>query len=187
MPGMYGAGDYDLAGFAVGAVERTDVLPRDVRPGGIRRINICKTPFTFTDTIIGLASSGVHSNGYSLVRFLVQKEGLDYEKEAPFAKGHRLGDILLKPTKIYVKSCLAAIKAGGVKALAHITGGGIPVRFITRKLRNLTIMQENLPRVLPKGVVAEIEINWPILPVFKWLLTAGSILHFLSVKFSCIT
>jgi phosphoribosylamine--glycine ligase/phosphoribosylformylglycinamidine cyclo-ligase len=147
MPGMYGLGDYDLAGFTVGAVERDSVLPKDVKVG---------------DIVLGLASSGVHSNGFSLVRHLVKKAGVEYTSEAPFGdhKGKRLGDALLTPTKIYVKSCLQAIKAGGVKALAHITGGGLP---------------ENIPRVLPKGVSVQLDAKtWPIPPVFKWLFSVGN-------------
>jgi len=146
MPGMYGAGDYDLAGFTVGAVERQNLLPKDVRVG---------------DIVLGLSSSGVHSNGFSLVRHLVTKSGLDYQSEAPFGdKKQSLGQVLLAPTKIYVKSCLEAIKAGGVKALAHITGGGLP---------------ENIPRVFPEGISVEIDAkSWPMPPVFKWLFAVGN-------------
>jgi len=148
MPGMYHGGDYDLAGFAVGAVERENILPRlDVGPG---------------DVILGLASSGPHSNGYSLVRRVVEVSGLRYADEAPFASGKTLGEVLLTPTRIYVKPVLAALKASqGVKALAHITGGG----FL-----------ENIPRVLPANTVAEIDLGQvPSPPVFGWLQKTGGI------------
>ena len=148
MPGVYSGDDYDLAGFAVGAVERDAVLPRtDVAEG---------------DVIIGLASSGVHSNGYSLVRKVVEKSGLSWSAPAPFATGKRLGEAILAPTRIYVKSCLAAIRGTkAVKGLAHITGGGFP---------------DNIPRVLPKGLGAHINLAaMPVLPVFEWLADAGGI------------
>ena len=148
MPGMYAAGDYDLAGFAVGAVERTGILPRaDVGPG---------------DVILGLASSGIHSNGFSLVRRLVESTGLGFGDEAPFASGSSLGRALLAPTRIYVKPVLSAIRAtGAVKALAHITGGGF---------------WENIPRVLPAGTAARIDLSAiPVLPVFRWLAAIGGI------------
>jgi phosphoribosylformylglycinamidine cyclo-ligase len=148
MPGMYHGGDYDLAGFAVGAVERENILPRlDVGPG---------------DVILGLASSGPHSNGYSLVRRVVEVSGLRYADESPFASGKTLGEVLLTPTRIYVKPVLAALKASqGVKALAHITGGG----FL-----------ENIPRVLPANTVAEIDLGQvPSPPVFGWLQKTGGI------------
>ena len=148
MPGMYHGKDYDLAGFAVGAVERQKMLPRkDVGAG---------------DLILGLASSGPHSNGYSLVRLLVELSGLKYSDPAPFAKGKTLGEALLAPTRIYVKPILKSLKTGtGIKALAHITGGG----FI-----------ENIPRVLPKTTVAEIDLDAvPFTPVFAWLQQAGSV------------
>ena len=147
MPGIYQPGDYDLAGFAVGAAERGALLPRDVAPG---------------DILLGIASSGVHSNGYSLVRKIVAHAGLTFDARAPFAPEHTLGEILLAPTRLYVKSCLAAIReSGGVKALAHITGGGFP---------------DNIPRVLPKGVGARIDLEQvPVLPVFKWLAQAGNV------------
>ena len=142
MPGLYGKGDYDLAGFAVGAVERERILPRgDVAAG---------------DVILGLASSGVHSNGYSLVRRVAEMSGLRWSDPAPFSPGASLGTALLTPTRIYVRSCLAAIReTSGVKALAHITGGGLV---------------ENIPRVIPKHLAAEIDlgaINAPA--VFRWL------------------
>jgi len=148
MPGMYHGKDYDLAGFAVGAAERKKLLPRnDVGPG---------------DVILGLASSGPHSNGYSLVRKLVAMSGVSYGADAPFATGQTLAEALLTPTRIYVKPLLKALKAGnGIKALAHITGGG----FI-----------ENIPRVLPKTAVAEIDLAAvPFTPVFKWLQDVGQV------------
>jgi len=147
MPGMYAAGDYDLAGFCVGAVERDAVLPADdIRAG---------------DMVLGLAASGLHSNGYSLVRQVVEAAGLDYADAAPFDPDRSLGDALLEPTRIYVKPCLAAIAGGGVKAFAHITGGGLV---------------ENLPRVLPTGVMAVLDaISWPVPAVFPWLRQAGGI------------
>jgi phosphoribosylformylglycinamidine cyclo-ligase len=150
MPGLYAAGDYDLAGFAVGAAERGTLLPRgDVAPG---------------DVIIGLAASGVHSNGFSLVRRLVADQGLAWDAPAPFSPEIGLAEALVKPTRIYVKSVLRAIKeTGAVKALAHITGGGLP---------------ENLPRVLPEGVAADIDLSsWSPQPVFGWLAGAGGIVE----------
>lgn len=148
MPGVYHGGDYDLAGFAVGAAERGELLPRpDVKPG---------------DTLIGLASSGVHSNGFSLVRKVVEKSGLKWDAPAPFASGQSLGEAMLTPTRLYVKSCLAAIRqTKAVKALCHITGGGFP---------------DNIPRVLPDGMGAQIDLTKiPVLPVFKWLAREGGI------------
>jgi len=148
MPGFYAKGEHDLAGFAVGAAERGALLPRgDIAPG---------------DVILGLQSSGVHSNGYSLVRRIVEKSGLAWSDPAPFAEGTSLGDVLLTPTRIYVKSCLAAIRqTGAVKALAHITGGGFP---------------DNIPRVLPKGLGARIDLSRiPVPAVFKWLADEGGV------------
>jgi phosphoribosylformylglycinamidine cyclo-ligase len=148
MPGLYQGDDYDLAGFAVGAVERGDVLPRaDIAEG---------------DVIIGIASSGVHSNGYSLVRKVVAKSGIAWSAPAPFAPAQSLGEAVLTPTRIYVKACLAAIRATkAVKGFAHITGGGFP---------------DNIPRVLPKGMGARIDLTKvAIPPVFKWLADAGNI------------
>jgi len=148
MPGIYHGDDYDLAGFAVGAAERGALLPRpDIAVG---------------DIIIGLASSGVHSNGYSLVRKVVEQSGLAWTEAAPFAPEQSLGDAMLTPTRIYVKSCLAAIReTQAVKGLAHITGGGFP---------------DNIPRVLPKGLGARIELaQVPVPPVFKWLADEGGI------------
>ncbi len=144
MPGMYHDGDFDLAGFAVGAMERGTALPEGVTAG---------------DVLLGLASDGVHSNGYSLVRKVVEVSGLGWDADCPFGDGP-LGAALLAPTRLYVKSTLAAIRAGGVHALAHITGGGLT---------------ENLPRVLPEGVGAQVDLSaWELPPVFKWLTkTAG--------------
>ncbi len=150
MPGMYAAQDYDLAGFAVGAAERGLILPR--------------TDVAIGDVLIGLAASGVHSNGYSLVRRLVAEAGLAWEAPAPFAPDTTLAEALLAPTRIYVKPVLAAIEAtggpeGAVKALAHITGGGLT---------------ENLPRVLPEAVAARIDLStFTAPPVFGWLAKAG--------------
>jgi len=148
MPGLYAAGDYDLAGFAVGAAERGALLPRsDIAAG---------------DVLLGIASSGVHSNGFSLVRKVVEKARLAWNAPAPFAPGQSLGEALLTPTRIYVASCLAAIReAGVVKALAHITGGGFP---------------ENIPRVLPKNLGARLDLaRVHVPPVFRWLAQAGGI------------
>ena len=146
MPGMYSDGDFDLAGFAVGAMERGEDLPAGVTEG---------------DVLLGLASNGVHSNGYSLVRRVVDVAGLKWDDAAPFAAGETVGQALLAPTRLYVKQCLAAVKAGGVHALAHITGGGLT---------------ENLPRVLPEGMGAEIDLNaWELPAVFKWLADTASI------------
>ncbi|PSK86180.1 phosphoribosylformylglycinamidine cyclo-ligase [Limimaricola soesokkakensis] len=145
MPGMYPAGDFDLAGFAVGAMERGSALPDGVAEG---------------DVLLGLASDGVHSNGYSLVRRIVERAGLGWDDKAPFAEGS-LGAALLAPTRLYVKPVLAAIRAGGVHALAHITGGGLT---------------ENLPRVLPEGLGAEIDLDaWSLPPVFDWLMREGGL------------
>ena len=148
MPGMYAVEDYDLAGFAVGAVERNRLLPRaDIVPG---------------DVILGIPSSGVHSNGFSLVRKVISETGARLGSPAPFAPNMTLGEALLTSTRIYVRSVLAALKAAdGVKALAHITGGG----FV-----------DNIPRVLPDGTNALIALRAiPVLPVFQWLAKAGRI------------
>lgn len=147
MPGMYEGEDYDLAGFAVGAVERARALTEDrVSAGNI---------------VLGLASSGLHSNGFSLVRKVVADNGLDYAAPCPFDSDRSLGEALLEPTRIYVRSCLEAIRSGGVTALAHITGGG----FV-----------ENLPRVLPENLGIEIEgLPWKIPAVFPWLAELGGI------------
>ncbi len=147
MPGMYKAGEYDLAGFAVGAAERGQLLD------GAR--------VAVGDVVLGLASTGLHSNGFSLVRRIVERSGLDYGSPAPFAADRTIGEALLTPTRLYVRSCLAAIKAGEVHALAHITGGGL---------------LENVPRVLPRGTAAEIDAAlWPLPPIFCWLMREGSI------------
>jgi phosphoribosylformylglycinamidine cyclo-ligase len=148
MPGLYRDDDYDLAGFAVGAAERGALLPRDDLAAG--------------DAVLGIASSGVHSNGYSLVRRVVETSGLGWDVPAPFDRTLPLAEALLKPTRIYVKSCLAALRGtGAVKALAHITGGGFP---------------DNIPRVLPKAFGVRIELDRvPVLPVFRWLATTGRI------------
>lgn len=144
MPGMYHKGDFDLAGFAVGAMERGADLPAGVQAG---------------DVLLGLGSNGVHSNGYSFVRKVVELSGLGWADPAPFADSS-LGEALLAPTRLYVTQTLAAIRAGGVHALAHITGGGLT---------------ENLPRVLPEGLGAHIDLSaWDLPPVFRWLAeTAG--------------
>jgi len=148
MPGLYQPGEYDLAGFAVGAVGRADLLPRtDIAAG---------------DVVVGLAASGVHSNGFSLVRKVVAEIGLAWTAPAPFEPSRTLGEALLTPTRLYVQSCLAAIRnTKAVKALAHITGGG----FV-----------DNIPRVLPPGFSIAVELDRvPVLPVFKWLARAGRI------------
>jgi phosphoribosylformylglycinamidine cyclo-ligase len=156
MPGMYEAGDFDLAGFAVGAMERGAALPEGVAEG---------------DVLLGLGSDGVHSNGYSLVRRIVERTGLGWEAPAPFGEG-ALGEALLAPTRIYVRPALAAVRAGGVRALAHITGGGLT---------------ENLPRVLPEGLGAEIDLAaWDLPGVFRWLRAEGGIAEAEMLKtFNC--
>jgi phosphoribosylformylglycinamidine cyclo-ligase len=148
MPGVYHGADYDLAGFAVGAAERGAILPRaDIAAG---------------DTLIGIASSGVHSNGFSLFRKVVEQEALSWSAPAPFEAGRSLGQAALTPTRIYVRSCLAAIReTKAVKALAHITGGGFP---------------DNIPRVLPDGLGARLDLGKvPVPPVFRWLARTGGI------------
>ncbi|WP_170402879.1 phosphoribosylformylglycinamidine cyclo-ligase [Ruegeria arenilitoris] len=156
MPGMYPDGDFDLAGFAVGAMERGSDLPAGVQAG---------------DVLLGLASDGVHSNGYSLVRKLVQISGLGWDADSPFCDGP-LGEALLTPTRLYVKPALAAIRAGGVHALAHITGGGLT---------------ENLPRVLPDDLGTQIDLNaWDLPPVFRWMAETGGIAEAEMLKtFNC--
>ena len=145
MPGMYAGGDFDLAGFAVGAMERGAALPQGVAAG---------------DVLLGLASSGVHSNGYSLVRRIVAATGLALEAPCPFGAG-TLGAALLAPTRVYVRPALAALRAGGLRGLAHITGGGLT---------------ENLPRILPEGAGAEIDLDaWALPAVFGWLREEGGI------------
>ena len=145
MPGMYAGGDYDLAGFAVGAAERGTLLPKGVAPG---------------DVILGLASSGVHSNAYSLVRRIVALSGLLWSAPAPYAPERTIGQDLMTPTRIYVRSVLALHRAGLLKAAAHITGGGLP---------------GNVPRVLPDGMIAALDPIWPVPAVFKWLARTGGV------------
>lgn len=143
MPGMYPEGDFDLAGFSVGAMERGGTLPANVAAG---------------DVLLGLASDGVHSNGYSLVRVIVEHSGMKWDDPCPWDAG-TLGEALLTPTRLYVKPALAAAREGMVNALAHITGGGLT---------------ENLPRVLPEGLGATIDLNaWELPPVFRWLTAHG--------------
>jgi phosphoribosylformylglycinamidine cyclo-ligase len=146
MPGMYAGGDYDLAGFCVGAVERDKVLTgADIRPG---------------DIILGLASSGVHSNGFSLVRRIVERQGWDLDESFP-SLGNTLGAALLEPTKIYVRPLLPLVQELQVKGLAHITGGGL---------------LENIPRVLPKGCHAVVNAaRWQLPPVFTLLQQGGDV------------
>ncbi|TMV49696.1 phosphoribosylformylglycinamidine cyclo-ligase [Paenibacillus mesophilus] len=147
MPGMYGEGEYDIAGFTVGIVDKKKIIDgRTIAPG---------------DAVIGLASSGVHSNGFSLVRkLLLQDKGYKLQDEVA-ELGGKLGDTLLAPTKIYVKPILAMLEQVNIKGMAHITGGG----FL-----------ENIPRVLPAGVNVRIDYgSWPILPIFKLLQEAGSV------------
>jgi len=147
MPGLYASGDYDLAGFAVGAAERGTLLPSDDIDEG--------------DQLIGLPSSGLHSNGFSLVRRIVEHAGLSYTDPAPFDPDRRLGEALLEPTKIYVKELLPVLRTRSIKALAHITGGGLP---------------ENLPRVLPEHLKAQIDTNtWTRPAVFDWLQETGGV------------
>jgi len=158
MPGIYAHGDYDLAGFAVGAVERDRIIDgRAVTEG---------------DVVLGLASSGLHSNAFSLVRRIVERAKLAYDGPAPFVPGHTLAEALLVPTRLYVKSCLAAAAAGGVRALAHITGGGLV---------------ENIPRVIPSDVSVEIDARaWTLPAVFRWLAeTAGFSRGELARVFNC--
>ncbi|CUH87350.1 Phosphoribosylformylglycinamidine cyclo-ligase [Phaeobacter sp. CECT 5382] len=156
MPGMYPEGDFDLAGFSVGAMERGTALPAGVVEG---------------DVLLGLASDGVHSNGYSLVRKIVELSGLGWDADCPFSEG-TLGEALLTPTRLYVKQSLAAVRAGGVHALAHITGGGLT---------------ENLPRVLPEDLGADIDLDaWELPGVFKWMAEVGGIAEAEMLKtFNC--
>ena len=156
MPGMYPEGDFDLAGFSVGAMERGADLPVDVAEG---------------DVLLGLASDGIHSNGYSLVRKLVELSGLGWDADCPWSEG-TLGAALLTPTRLYVKQALAAVRAGGVHALAHITGGGLT---------------ENLPRVLPDDLGADVDLSaWELPPVFKWLQAEGGMAESEMLKtFNC--
>lgn len=146
MPGMYQEDEFDLAGFSVGAMERGGGLPKEVKEG---------------DLLLGLASNGIHSNGYSLVRKVIQRSRVDLDDPAPWNKVQAFGAAVMAPTRIYVRSVLAAIRAGGVHAAAHITGGGIT---------------ENLPRVLPEGLGAEVDLRSIALPgVFGWLAIKGRI------------
>ncbi|WP_299868884.1 phosphoribosylformylglycinamidine cyclo-ligase [uncultured Roseobacter sp.] len=156
MPGMYPAGDFDLAGFSVGAMERGEDLPTGVASG---------------DVLLGLSSDGVHSNGYSLVRKLVGLSGLSWEDACPWSESS-LGAELLTPTRLYVRPALAAIRAGGVHALAHITGGGLT---------------ENLPRVLPEDLGTQIDLNsWTPPPVFDWMARTGGMAEAEMLKtFNC--
>ena len=159
MPGMYAGGDYDLAGFSIGAVERGAVLPRlDDQKAG--------------DILIGIGSDGPHSNGYSLVRRVVERSGLGWNDAAPFAPGKTLGEALMAPTRIYVKSVLPLIKAGLIKGGAHITGGGLI---------------ENPPRAIAEGLEPSMDWQaWPLPPVFAWLQSVGNVAdHELRRTFNC--
>jgi phosphoribosylformylglycinamidine cyclo-ligase len=148
MPGMYAPGHYDLAGFVVGAVERSDILPRttDMKAG---------------DALIALHSSGPHSNGYSLVRRIVERTGLAWTDCAPFDESKKLGEALLAPTRIYVKTVLPLIRDRRIKGLAHITGGGLT---------------ENTPRMCPDHLVPHLDYStFKLPPVFQWLQNAGAV------------
>ncbi|MDO9281459.1 MAG: phosphoribosylformylglycinamidine cyclo-ligase [Methylotenera sp.] len=143
MPGMYPAGEYDLAGFAVGCVDKANIINGTTIAAG--------------DVVLGLASSGAHSNGYSLIRKLIEKSGIDFESDF---HGKKFKDVVMAPTRIYVKSLLKLIEAMPVKGMAHITGGGIT---------------ENIPRVLPAGLTAEIKAaSWQLPPLFQWLQAQGN-------------
>jgi phosphoribosylformylglycinamidine cyclo-ligase len=159
MPGMYAEGDYDMAGFCVGAVDRDKVLPRlgDQQAG---------------DILIGLGSSGPHSNGYSLIRRIVERSGLAWDAPAPFEAGKTLAQALLAPTRIYIKTVLPHLKAGRIKGLAHITGGGLI---------------ENPPRAIAAGFEARFDWNaWALPPVFAWLQETGGVSdHELRRTFNC--
>jgi phosphoribosylformylglycinamidine cyclo-ligase len=144
MPGMYPAGEYDLAGFAVGCVDKANIINGTTIDAG--------------DVVLGLASSGAHSNGYSLIRKLIEKSGVDFESDF---HGRKFKDVVMAPTRIYVKSLLKLIEALPVKGMAHITGGGIT---------------ENVPRVLPAGLTAEInKRSWTMPPLFAWLQAQGNV------------
>ncbi|HKP78705.1 MAG TPA: phosphoribosylformylglycinamidine cyclo-ligase [Phenylobacterium sp.] len=148
MPGMYAEGDYDMAGFCVGAVDRDKVLPRlgDQKEG---------------DILIGIGSSGPHSNGYSLIRRIVERSGLAWDAASPFSDGQTLAEALLEPTRIYIKTVLPHLKHGRVKGLAHITGGGLV---------------ENPPRAIAQGLVPRFDWNaWALPPVFEWLAQTGGV------------
>lgn len=155
MPGMYPAGEYDLAGFAVGCVDRANIIDGSTIATG--------------DIVLGLASSGAHSNGYSLIRKLIEKSGIDMESDF---HGRKFKDVVMAPTKLYVKSILQLLEAMPVKGMAHITGGGIT---------------ENIPRVLPEGLTAEINAaSWELPPLFKWLQAQGNIANLEMYKtFNC--
>ncbi|WP_421935435.1 phosphoribosylformylglycinamidine cyclo-ligase [Phenylobacterium sp.] len=159
MPGMYAEGDYDMAGFCVGAVDRDKVLPRlgDQKDG---------------DILIGLGSSGPHSNGYSLIRRIVERSGLAWDAPAPFAEGKTLAEALLEPTRIYIKTVLPHLKAGRVKGLAHITGGGLI---------------ENPPRCIAEGLIPRFDWEaWTMPPVFQWLAETGGVSeHEMRRTFNC--
>ena len=159
MPGMYADGDYDMAGFCVGAVDRDKVIPK-------------MTDQKVGDILIGLGSSGPHSNGYSLVRRIVERSGLAWGAPAPFEAGKSLAEALLAPTRIYVKNVLPHLKAGRIKGLAHITGGGLI---------------ENPPRAIADGLVANFDWNaWALPPVFAWLQEVGGVSdHELRRTFNC--
>lgn len=144
MPGMYPEGEYDLAGFVVGCVDKANIIDGSTIADG--------------DVVLGLASSGAHSNGYSLIRKLIEKSGIDMESDF---HGRKFKDVVMTPTKLYVKSILALLEAMPVKGMAHITGGGIT---------------ENIPRVLPEGLTAEVSANtWEMPALFKWLQEQGNI------------
>ncbi|PZQ64874.1 MAG: phosphoribosylformylglycinamidine cyclo-ligase [Phenylobacterium zucineum] len=159
MPGMYSEGDYDMAGFCVGAVDRDKVIPRmdDQKPG---------------DILVGLASSGPHSNGYSLIRRIVERSGLAWDAPAPFTDGKTLAQALLEPTRIYIRTVLPHLKAGRIKGLAHITGGGLI---------------ENPPRAIADGLVPRFDWNaWALPPVFEWLAQTGGVSeHEMRRTFNC--
>ena len=147
MPGMYVDGDYDLAGFSVGAAERENLLPQDnIGPG---------------DIVLGLSSSGVHSNGFSLVRHVLANKGIEFAHISPFMGGATWGEALLTPTRIYVSPCLSLHKAGLAKAFAHITGGGLT---------------ENIPRILPNGIGVRLDAaSWSLPEIFGWLIESGEV------------
>ena len=150
MPGMYNAEDYDLAGFAVGVVERSAILPH-------------LDSISTGDSLIGLGSSGIHSNGFSLVRHVISNAGLSMQDKAPFNPDFTLAETLLTPTKIYISSVLPLVKKGLIKGLAHITGGGLT---------------ENIPRTLPDNKAASVDLStWSLPPVFAWLHQAGQLKH----------
>ena len=159
MPGMYSEGDYDMAGFCVGAVDRDKVLPRlgDQRAG---------------DVMIGVGSSGPHSNGYSLIRRIVERSGLAWGAPCPFSEGQTLAQALLEPTRIYIRSVLPQLKSGRVKGLAHITGGGLV---------------ENPPRCIADGLVPRFDWNaWAMPAVFEWLQQTGGVSeHEMRRTFNC--